>query len=71
MLDDDLIIGTPGVDLLELDNVLWDGTLGAAQVVAQFASVQGGAMVFDFGGGETLTLEGLNSTAGLADNLLL
>lgn len=60
---------TPGVDLLILDAALWSGTLTPAQAVGQFASVQGGDVVFDFGGGEVLTLEGLSS-AGLRDALL-
>ncbi|MGC9371516.1 MAG: calcium-binding protein [Paracoccaceae bacterium] len=62
---------TTGTDVLRLDAGLWAGTLSAAQVVMQFASVQGGKVVFDFGGGDTLTLEGLSATAGLEGDLVL
>lgn len=62
---------TAGTDVLQLDDALWRGSLTAAQVVTQFASVSGGNVVFDFGGGDTLTLEGLSITAGLESDLLI
>ncbi|MGC9371553.1 MAG: hypothetical protein ACP5DX_18635, partial [Paracoccaceae bacterium] len=61
----------PGIDSLRLDAALWTGTLSAWEVVAQFATVSGGGVVFDFGGGDTIALEGLTSTAGLENDLLI
>ena len=56
-----------GNDLLMLDDVIWGGAVKTeAQVVAEFTTVTGGNVVFDFGGGMVLTLTGLTSTAGLA-----
>lgn len=54
-----------GGDRLALDDAFWPGTLTAASVVSAYASVSGGDVVFDFGGGNVLTLEGLGSTVGL------
>lgn len=45
--------------------------LTARQVVDNFASVVGGQVVFDFGGGDTLRLESLNTLSGLADDILI
>ncbi|MGC1430349.1 MAG: calcium-binding protein, partial [Albidovulum sp.] len=53
------------VDRLLLNDTLWSGTLSAAQVVSTYASVVAGNVVFDFGGGDVLTLEGLTSTSQL------
>jgi uncharacterized protein YkwD len=56
-----------GGDLLKIDDAIWGGAaMTAAQVVAEFASVSGGSVVFDFGGGMVLTLSGVTSTQGLA-----
>ncbi|WP_204115928.1 M10 family metallopeptidase C-terminal domain-containing protein [Shimia biformata] len=60
-----------GHDMLELDAGLWSGALTAVEVVTQFASVIGGDVVFDFGGSDSITLEGLTSTADLADDIAL
>ena len=54
-----------GDDLL-LNNSLWTGQLTAAQAVARFADVVRGDVVFDFGNGETITLDGVASLAGIA-----
>tara|TARA_R110002049_G_scaffold117332_2_gene270542 strand:+ start:127299 stop:129563 length:2265 start_codon:yes stop_codon:yes gene_type:complete len=43
----------------------------AQQVVDTYASVVGGQVVFNFGGGNTLTLESLNTLTGLADDVLI
>ena len=59
----------PGVDKLRLDDALWSGALSAAQVVERFASVVDGSVLFDFGGGNTIALTGVTTTAGLADDL--
>ncbi len=53
-------------DELHLDDALWNqAALSKAQIVAQFAKVIGGEVVFDFGVDE-VHLVGLGSTAGLA-----
>ena len=57
-------------DSLQLDDALWSGhDLSAAQVVAQFAHVLKGAVLFDFGGGQSLKLTGISSLTGLADHI--
>ena len=58
-----------GVDRLRFNEDLWGGGLTAQEIVDQFASVRGGAVVFDFGNGTTVTLQGLTSTAGLQDDV--
>lgn len=57
-------------DRIALDSDLWSGSLTAQQVIDRFASVSGGAVVFDFGS-DSLTVSGLNSLTGLADDLLI
>jgi len=55
-------------DTLLLDDALWatSGALTAAQVVAQFGSLDGsGNVVLTFDGGETLTLNGVTTLTGL------
>ena len=64
----DFIVGS---DKLQLDSGLWSGTLTEAEVVSQFASISGGDVIFNFGGGDALTLLGLTSTAGLDGDLIL
>jgi hypothetical protein len=53
-------------DRLYLNDNLWTGTLTRQQVVDGFASVVGPDVVFNFGDGDRITLQGVNSTAGLA-----
>lgn len=59
-----------GKDDLLFDDKLWTGTLTKAQVVTNFADVVGGNVVFDFGTGKVLTLLGIGSTNGLADDIV-
>lgn len=57
-------------DMLQIDNALFGGgNLSATQVISQFADDSSGKVIFDFGGGNTLTLTGVSSTDGLADDL--
>ena len=50
---------------------LWGGAaLTVRQVLAQFASIQAGNLVFDFGTDE-LTLQGVSSLGGMVDHILL
>ena len=44
-------------DWVHIDDALWSGTLGRRKVVENFAEVVGDDLVFDFGGGDTLTIE--------------
>ena len=57
------------VDTIQLDSALWGGGLSAAQVVSSFASVSGGDIVLNFGGGDTLTLDGFTNLSALADDI--
>jgi serralysin len=58
-------------DLISLSSDLWGGaTKTEAEVVAQFAVIRNGVVVFDFGADE-LTLMGVGSVTGLADVILL
>lgn len=53
-------------DRLELEDALWGNVvMTGAEVVAGFASVKAAGVVFDFGGGDVLTLVGLTTAAGL------
>lgn len=52
-------------DRLVFSDDLWSGTRTAQQLV-NAATVTSAGVVFDFGGGDTLTLAGLHSKAGLA-----
>jgi len=62
---------TDNVDRLAFDSVLWGHTtLSVAQVLAH-ASVHGANTVFDFGGGNTLTLLGFTDIAALANDLVI
>ena len=53
-------------DRLLLEDGLYGGGLTADEVVAAYASVVGSTVVFDFGTGATLTLQGVSTLAGLA-----
>lgn len=55
----------PQVDRLILDDTLWTGQRSPQQVVAEFATVSGSDLVFDFGQGDTLILGGVTDLAGL------
>lgn len=56
-------------DTLALDRDLWDGRLSAAQLVARFADILRGDLVFDFGHGNRLTLDDVGSLGGIAGRL--
>lgn len=60
-----------GADRLGLDDALWNSTLSRWQVVDQFADDSSGVVIFDFGGGNTITLTGVTSTAGLAGDVFI
>lgn len=47
-------------DTLALDESLWGGGLTATEVVNTYATVVGGDIVLDFGGGNVLTVEAMS-----------
>lgn len=54
------------LDQINLDRDLWGGAdLAAADIISTYASVVNTETVFDFGNGNTLTLEGQDDTAAL------
>ncbi len=55
------------LDVLQLDDNLWGGGLTAQQVVNMFASNVNGNTVFDFGGGDVLTLIGIGKNVLVDD----
>ena len=57
---------TAQADTLVLDDALWTRTLTEKQVVTLYADVVAGGVLFDFGGGDRILLEGLTSVSGLA-----
>ena len=66
----DLIADFRKNDDLRLDDALWSGNLSRAEIM-QFASVTDGNTVFDFGGGDTLTLKGFTDLARLEAELMV
>lgn len=60
-----------GQDELHLSEKLWTGTLSKQAVINRFAEVVNGDVVFDFGGGQMITLDGVSTTNGLASDILL
>ena len=58
------------VDTLVLDSALWTGDLTRKQVVRQFASVQDGGVLFDFGT-DSVFVDGIDARSRLVDDILL
>ena len=59
-----------GIDALHLGSVLWGGAAyGASEVIERFADDSSGTVMFDFGGGNMITLSGVTSTTGLEDDI--
>jgi subtilisin-like proprotein convertase family protein len=57
-------------DTLVLAEAIWGGGLTVAEVIATYASVQGGMVLFDFGDDEIL-IESVASTAAFLDDITL
>ena len=57
------------LDRLLIEDGLYSGGLTPQEVVSTYASVVGTMVVFDFGTGATLTLQGITSLTGLAGAL--
>ncbi len=58
-------------DTLKLDDALWGGGKTDAQVVAEFATVSDGNTVFDFGGGQKFSVQGVTDTSVFLDDILI
>ncbi|MBD3765572.1 MAG: calcium-binding protein [Rhodobacterales bacterium] len=61
---------TAAGDTLWLEDALWGGGRSADHVVAVYAEITAAGVVFDFGSGRTVTLQGLTTTDGLAEALV-
>ena len=59
-----------GRDTLLINRSLTGGMTNANQIINTFATDVGSDILFDFGGGNTVLLSGIGSTAGLAGDLL-
>ncbi len=60
------------MDVIYLDDILWGNVaLTETEVIAQFASIVSGNLVFDFGGGNTLQVNGVNTLSNLTNSLEL
>ena len=60
---------TYDVDLITLDDVLWDGTQNIAAVIAQSGSIKAGSASLDFGDGNVLTLTSVTDLAALTSHI--
>ena len=58
------------VDTLWLDDGLWSGSLTTEAVIATFAKVTADGVLFNFGNGQTLLIQGLADSASLIDDVL-
>ncbi|MCB2130371.1 MAG: hypothetical protein KDE03_15215 [Rhodobacteraceae bacterium] len=66
VIEDFTIGAVTATDTIEFASTLWGGgAMTGADIVAAYASVIGGHVVFDFGAGNTLTLLSQSSTTGL------
>jgi len=57
-----------GLDTLSFSADLLNGVAGE-DFVDTFATIENGEVSFEFGGGQSVTLQGVNSTFGLQDDL--
>jgi Ca2+-binding RTX toxin-like protein len=61
---------TVGTDALQIDTALWGGPLTQARLNA-LSDTSTGTLVLDFGGGDSITFEGLASNADLLSDITL
>ena len=59
------------VDTLKFDDAIWGGGKSVAQVVAQYAKVVGSDTVFDFGGGNKVTVSGITDTSVFLNDIII
>ncbi|MBU2980677.1 hypothetical protein KO498_02510 [Lentibacter algarum] len=69
--DNDMIADFTSLDWLVIDGDLWGSQTTAQGLLDTYASVVGGNVVFDFGGGDTLTVNGVASANDLHDYILM
>jgi len=62
---------TAGLDRILIETSLTGGETDPAAVIAAYASITGGNLVFDFGGGNSATFIGITTLAGLDGDLLI
>ena len=68
----DIITDFGNTDMLRFDDAIWGGSVTTASaVLAQQATIVSGDVVIALGTGHSVTLDGVSSLAGLADNILL
>lgn len=68
----DIVTDFSAVDTLRLDRTIWGGTAtSAARVLAEHGSVVAGDVVIALGQGHSVTLDGVSSLSGLADQIVL
>ncbi len=58
-----------GKDTLKLDSDLWSGSKTKQEIVDDFATVVGGDVVFNFGGGDVLTVSNVSNPNSLVDDI--
>jgi len=56
-------------DILSLSSALVGGLTDTAAIIALYGDASSGQVVFDFGGGDTITLVNLSTLTGLEDNI--
>jgi serralysin len=57
------------VDTLVFGGGLWNGSMTAQTFVATYATVSGSSVIFNFGGGNVVTVDGISSLASLYDDI--
>jgi serralysin len=57
------------IDTLKFDDALWGGGARTVSSILNFCDVKAGDAVFDFGHGNTFTIENVTSLRQLADDL--
>ncbi|MBU2963500.1 M10 family metallopeptidase C-terminal domain-containing protein [Citreicella sp. C3M06] len=69
---DDLVTDyQPGIDDLTFTEQIWNGGLTVAEMLDSFAEVTGGALVFSFEPGYSVTLAGITDIGSIADDITL
>ncbi|MGI3171698.1 M10 family metallopeptidase [Pseudooceanicola sp. C21-150M6] len=66
----DVITDYSAMDILRFDDALWTGSLSGSDVVDRFASATTDGVLFAFGGGNSVLLEGIGSVNDLGNVLV-
>lgn len=59
------------IDTIEINSSVWGGGSKSVQEVLDYASVVNGDVIFDFGGGSSLKIEGFTNISALSDDLVI